>query len=100
MMISQCPSLSTPLRMARKMSPSDQRLSCPAGVRLEATNDPIGTGRSSATSRPPVSVAVFEWQLLQKPSDIALPRTICSGLPATFKSEARSEEHTSELQSL
>src|ERR1700722_1499841 len=71
MMISQCPSRSTPLRMARKISPSDQWLNCPAGVRLEDTNDPIGIGRSLATSRPPVSVPVLEWQPLQKPSEIA-----------------------------
>src|SRR5262249_15790841 len=42
MLISQCPSASMLLRMARKISPSDQRFTCPAGVRLEATNDPTG----------------------------------------------------------
>ena len=73
-MISQRPSGSTLLRMARKMSPSDQRLNCPTGVRLEDTNDPIGTGKCSPMSRPPVSVPVFEWQALQKPSEIAFPR--------------------------
>jgi hypothetical protein len=40
MTVSQRPSASAPLRIARKISPSDQCFNGPAGVRLEATTDP------------------------------------------------------------
>src|SRR3984893_9572473 len=55
MIVSQRPSASAPLRIARKISPSDQRFNGPAGVRLEGTNDPTGIGTLLPMSRPPVS---------------------------------------------
>src|SRR5215470_407112 len=85
MTISQRPSASTLLRMARKISPSDQRLNCPAGVRLEDTNDPIGIEKRSPMSSPPVRGPVFELHAPQKLSAIARPRSICSGVPETFR---------------
>src|SRR6476620_9857074 len=86
MSVSQRPFASTPLRLARKISPSDQFFNRPAGVRLEDTNDPIGIGKSSPMSSPPVSVPVREWQALQKPSTRALPRAIRSGVASTSRS--------------
>src|SRR6478672_3851980 len=86
MSVSQRPFASTPLRIARKISPSDQFFNRPAGVRLEDTNDPIGIGKSSPMSSPPVSVPVLEWQALQKPSTRALPRAIRSGVASTLRS--------------
>src|SRR4029079_6790380 len=44
MTVSQWRSASTPLRIARKISPSDQRLNAPAGVRFADTIEPIGIG--------------------------------------------------------
>ena len=85
MSVSQRPSASTPLRIARKISPSDQRFNRPAGVRLEDTNEPTGIGKCSPASRPPVSVPVLEWQALQKPSTRALPRAIRSGVASTLR---------------
>src|SRR6516225_6592576 len=85
MTVSQRPSASTPLRIARKISPSDQCFNGPAGVRLEDMNDPTGIGKSSPMSRPPVSVPVFEWHAPQKPSTIPLPRAIRSGVASTLR---------------
>jgi hypothetical protein len=81
------------LRIARKISPSDQCFNRPAGVRLEDTNDPIGIGKSSPMSRPPVSVPVVEWQALQKPSTRALPRAIRSGVASTLRSGTGAPRH-------
>src|ERR1700730_12568356 len=86
MSVSQRPFASTLLRIARKISPSDQCFNRPAGVRLEDTNDPIGIGKSSPMSRPPVSVPALEWQALQEPSTRALPRAIRSGVASTLRS--------------
>src|SRR6516225_844792 len=87
MTVSQRPSASTPLRIARKISPSDQCFNGPAGVRLEDMNDPTGIGKSSPMSRPPVSVPVFEWHAPQKPSESPLPRAIRSGVASTLRVE-------------
>ena len=86
MSISQRPSTSTLLRIARKISPSDQRLNRPAGVRLEDTNEPTGIGKCSPMSRPPVSVPLLEWHALQKPSTTALPRAMRTGVASTLRS--------------
>src|SRR3954451_14989118 len=85
MSISQRPSVSTLLRIARKISPSDQRLNRPAGVRLEDTNEPTGIGKCSPMSRPPVSVPLLEWHALQKPSTTALPRAMRTGVASTLR---------------
>src|SRR5437879_4985824 len=55
------------------------------GVRLDDTTDPSEIENFPPMS-PPVSVPVLEWQAAQKLSVIALPRRICSGVPATFRS--------------
>src|SRR6266446_10785 len=86
MTVSHRPSASTLLRIARKISPSDQYFNGPAGVRLEDTNDPTEIGKCSPMSRPPVSVPVVEWHALQNPSTSALPRAIRSGVAPTLRS--------------
>jgi hypothetical protein len=88
MMTSQRPPASTPLRMARKIWPSDQWRNCPAGVRLEDMNVPIGAGKSLPTSNPPVSVPFGEWQPAQKLLAMASPWRICCGVLAAIKSGA------------
>src|SRR5207253_9667656 len=86
MTVSHRPSASTLLRIARKISPSDQCFNGPAGVRLEDTNDPTEIGKCSPMSKPPVSVPVVEWHALQNPSTSALPRAIRSGVDPTLRS--------------